>query len=155
VVFQDADFEYFPEDVPALLAPIRRGEADVVFGSRFATGGSRRVGSFWHARGNQALTLLSNVGSGLDLTDMACGYKAFRRSVLERLAISENGFGVEAELTAKIARQGRQIRLYEVPIRYAPRSRAEGKKIRWRDGLVVVRCIVKYSMRPKDVSATR
>ncbi len=152
VLFQDADYEYSPEDIPALIAPILEGRADAVFGSRFSAQNAtpvRPAGTprgYWHLKGNQTLTRVSNALSGLKLTDVACGYKAFRRELLLSLAIAERGFGVEAELTAKLARLNPAPRLVEVPTQYYPRTKAQGKKIRWWDGLVALRCIFQYSI---------
>ena len=142
VVVQDADLEYDPEDLPDLLVPIRARQADAVYGSRFQ-GGPRRVLYFWHFVGNRILTLLSNMFTNLNLTDMETCYKAFRREVLESLTIEEDRFGFEPEITAKVA--AARWRVYEVGISYSGRTYAEGKKIGWRDGVQAVRCIVRYS----------
>lgn len=142
VLVQDADLEYDPRDYPRLLQPILDGRADVVFGSRFVGGESHRVLYFWHSVGNRLLTLLSNVFTNLNLTDMESGYKAFRREVLAGLTIEEDRFGFEPEIVAKVAR-GRW-RIYEVGISYSGRTYAEGKKIHWRDGVRAVWCILKY-----------
>jgi len=145
VVVQDADLEYHPREIPKLLQPIIEGEADVVFGSRFIGGGPHRVHYFWHYIGNTMLTLLSNMFTNLNLTDMETCYKMFRRDLLRQIRIEENRFGFEPEITAKIAKLG--CRIYEVPISYYGRSYAEGKKITWRDGVSALYCIVKYSLR--------
>ncbi|MEI6085569.1 MAG: glycosyltransferase family 2 protein [Verrucomicrobiota bacterium] len=145
VVVQDADLEYHPREIPKLLQPILEGEADVVFGSRFIGGGPHRVHYFWHYVGNTVLTLLSNMFTNLNLTDMETCYKMFRREVLQKIQIEENRFGFEPEITAKVAKLG--CRVYEVPIAYYGRSYAEGKKITWRDGVSALRCIVKYSLK--------
>ncbi|MEN9577200.1 MAG: hypothetical protein RJA70_209 [Pseudomonadota bacterium] len=145
VVFQDADLEYSPGDIPKLVLPILRGSADVVFGSRFTTRDARQVSGFWHVRGNQTLTQISNTFTGLRLTDICCGYKAISKELFPLLVLAEDGFGVEAELTAKLARLQPRVRVLEVPTQYTPRSRAAGKKIRWRDGWVALRCMIQYS----------
>jgi glycosyltransferase involved in cell wall biosynthesis len=142
VLVQDADLEYDPADYPALLAPILKGRADVVFGSRFLGGGAHRVAFFWHYVGNRLLTTLSNMMTDLNLTDMEVCYKAFTRSVLDGLVLKEDRFGFEVEFTARIARAG--WRVYEVPVSYYGRTYAEGKKITWRDGFRALWCILKY-----------
>jgi glycosyltransferase involved in cell wall biosynthesis len=143
VIVQDADLEYDPEDYAAVLAPLLADQADVVFGSRFHTARPHRVLYFWHAVGNRFLTAMSNMFTNLNLSDMETCYKAFRRDVLESLELEEDRFGIEPEITAKVARGG--WRIYEVGISYAGRTYAEGKKIGWRDGFWAVRCILRYS----------
>lgn len=142
VVVQDADLEYDPKELPKLLAPIEQGDADVVFGSRFAGGESHRVLYFWHQMANQMLTLASNMMTNLNLTDMEVGYKLFKREIIQSITIRENRFGFEPEITAKVARL--KCRIYEVGISYKGRTYEEGKKITWRDGVRAIYCIVKY-----------
>ncbi|MET0488420.1 MAG: glycosyltransferase family 2 protein [Candidatus Rokuibacteriota bacterium] len=143
ILIQDADLEYDPRDYPGLLGPIDRGEADVVYGSRFL-GGPHRVLLFWHYVGNRLLTTLSNVFTNLNLSDVWTCYKVFRAEVLRDITLREDRFGFEAEVTAKIAR-GRW-RIYEVPISYHGRTYAEGKKITWKDGIRGVWCTVRYGL---------
>ena len=143
VIVQDADLEYDPNDILKVIQPIRDGVADVVFGSRFI-GETRRVLYFWHAVMNQGLTLLSNMTSGMNLTDMETCYKAFRREVLTQLTLEETRFGIEPELTAKVGRA--HLRVYEVPINYFGRTYEEGKKIGWKDGVRALYAIGKYGV---------
>jgi glycosyltransferase involved in cell wall biosynthesis len=144
VIVQDADLEYDPNDYPRLLAPILDGRADVVYGSRFAgeQGRERRVLAYWHSLGNRALTTFSNMFTNLSLTDMETCYKVLRAEVLKGIQIRSDRFGVEPELTAKIARG--HWRIYEVPISYNGRGYDEGKKITWWDGVKALACIVRY-----------
>ena len=144
VIIQDADLEYDPNDYPELMEPIIVGEADVVYGSRFAGGGPHRVLYFWHMLGNRFLTLLSNMFTNLNLTDMESGYKMFRMEVIQSIEIKEDRFGFEPEITAKIARSG--CRIYEVGISYSGRTYAEGKKINWKDGFRAIWAILKYNI---------
>jgi glycosyltransferase involved in cell wall biosynthesis len=143
VIVQDADMEYDPAEYDVMLEPLEEKVADVVFGSRFLSGRPHRVLYFWHSVGNRILTLWSNMFTDLNLTDMETCFKAFRREVLDTITIEENRFGVEPELTAKVARGG--WRIYEVGIAYAGRTYDEGKKIGWRDGTRAFVCIVRYS----------
>lgn len=144
VIVQDADLEYDSQDYGKLIKPILDDKADVVYGSRFAGGEAHRILLFWHMVGNRILTLLSNMLTNLNLTDVETGSKAFRRSVLDRMVLEEDRFGFEPEFTAKIARL--RCRIYEVGVSYAGRSYAEGKKITWRDGISAIRCIIKYNL---------
>ena len=139
-VIQDADLEYDPADVPALIAPILRGSADVVFGSRLSGGKPQRVYMFWHLVGNRFLSMLTNVLFNTTLSDMETGYKAFRTEILRSLDLRQDDFGIEPEITAKICK--RKLRVYELPIAYYGRTYAEGKKITWRDGFKAIRVLL-------------
>lgn len=143
VIVQDADLEYDPNDIPALIEPIAKGLADVVYGSRFIGGNARRVLFFWHSLGNKFLTVFSNMFTNLNLTDMETCYKLFRREIIQSLELREKRFGFEPEVTARLAAQ--DIRIYEVGISYSGRTYAEGKKIGWKDGVRALYCIIKYS----------
>ena len=143
VIVQDADLEYDPAEYPRVLGPLLAGRADVVYGSRFAGGEAHRVLFFWHSLGNRVLTLASNAFTDLNLTDMETCYKVFRREVIQSIEIEEDRFGVEPEVTAKVAAAG--WRVYEVGISYNGRTYDEGKKIGWRDGVRAIVCIVRYS----------
>jgi glycosyltransferase involved in cell wall biosynthesis len=145
VIIQDADLETNPQEYPKLLQPIIDGEADVVFGSRFAGGESHSVVGFWHYLGNKFLTVLSNCFTNLYLTDMETCYKVFRREIIQSITIEEDRFGFEPEITAKVAAMNCEV--YEVSISYGGRTRKEGKKIGWKDGLRAIWCIVKYNVR--------
>ncbi len=145
VVVQDADLEYDPTDLPRLLEPIRSGRADAVYGSRFQ-GGPHRVLFFWHSVGNRLLTVVSNMFTNLNLTDMETCYKLVRRDLLQRLPLTSDRFGFEVEITARLAQAG--ARIWELPITYSGRTYAEGKKITWRDGLAALWHIIRYNLGP-------
>ena len=145
VIVQDADFEYDPCDYPVMIESILNDQADIVYGSRFIGNRPHRVLYFWHRVGNGLLTLMSNMFTNLNLTDMETGYKAFRREIIQSIKIEENRFGFEPEITAKIARG--QFRIYEVGIGYFGRTYVEGKKIGWKDGMWAIWCILKYNLR--------
>jgi glycosyltransferase involved in cell wall biosynthesis len=142
VLIQDADLEYDPKDYPSLLQPIQDGVADVVYGTRFAGGGAHRVLFFWHSMGNRMLTLLSNMLTNLNLSDMEVGYKVFRAEVLKGINLESKRFGFEPEITVKLAKKG--CRFYEVPISYHGRTYVEGKKITWKDGLAALYYMIRF-----------
>ena len=143
-VIQDADMEYDPADVPALIEPIERGVADVVFGSRLSGGRPQRAYMFWHLLGNRLLSLLTNVLYNTTLSDMETGYKAFRSDVLRSLELRENDFAIEPEITAKVCK--RKLRVYEIPIAYYGRTYAEGKEITWRDGFKAITVLLRIRL---------
>ncbi len=151
LIIQDADLEYDPNEYPLLLGPLESGKADVVYGSRFVGSGPHRVLYFWHSVGNWLLTLLSNMITNLNMTDMETCYKAFRREVIQAIPIEEDRFGFEPEITVKIAK--RQLRVFEVGISYSGRTYAEGKKIGWKDGFRALWCLGKYALKEPDAAA--
>jgi len=142
VLVQDADLEYDPADYPTLIEPIQKGLADVVYGTRFAGGGAHRVFFFWHSMGNRVLTLLSNMLSNLNLSDMEVGYKVFRADILQGIELKSRRFGFEPEITMKLAKKG--CRFYEVPISYHGRTYEEGKKITWKDGVAALYYMLRF-----------
>lgn len=144
VLVQDADLEYDPEEYPALLAPVTKFGADVVYGSRFMGESAHRVVYYWHYLGNRFLTTLSNMFTNLNLTDMETCYKLFKREIIQKIRLDQDRFGFDPEVTAKVARI-KPIKIFEVGISYNGRTYAEGKKITWKDGIRVVYCIVKYA----------
>jgi glycosyltransferase involved in cell wall biosynthesis len=144
IIIQDADLEYDPKDYPSLLEPIRAGLADVVYGTRFYGGGAHRVLFFWHYVGNLALTMISNMLTNLNLSDMEVGYKAFRAESVKGINLKSNRFGFEPEITVKLAK--RRCRFYEVPISYHGRTYAEGKKITWKDGIAALYYLIRFRL---------
>ena len=144
LIIQDADLEYDPKDYQKLLEPIKLGVADVVYGSRFIGSEKKRVLYFWHTLGNKFLTLISNIFTNLNLTDMEVGYKVFKTDIIKNIVLKENRFGFEPEITAKIAKKN--LRIYEVGISYFGRKYVDGKKITWKDGFSAIRCILKYNL---------
>jgi glycosyltransferase involved in cell wall biosynthesis len=144
IVIQDADLEYHPSDLSKLIEPIKNGFADVVYGSRFISTEERRVLNYWHSIGNYFLTFLSNIFTNINLTDMEVGYKVFKSEILKNIDLKENRFGFEPEVTAKIS--NKNIRIFEVGIKYFGRNYSEGKKINWKDGISAIRCIFQYNL---------
>jgi len=148
ILVQDADLEYNPEDYPLILEPLMSGKADVVIGSRFMGGRPHRVLFFWHMVGNRFLTLLSNMFTNLNLTDVETGYKAFKAPLIKSIQLEEDRFGIEPEIIAKLARTG--CRIYEVGISYSGRTYAEGKKINWKDGVRAIYAIFRYNLEARQ-----
>ena len=148
LLVQDSDLEYNPDDYSKLLAPILSGNADVVYGSRFVGGDAHRVLLYWHSWGNKVLTTMSNMFTDLNLTDMECGYKVFRKEIIDQIKLKEDRFGFEPEVTAKIAKlaKKRKCSIYEIGVSYFGRTYHEGEKINWKDGLSAFRCIIKYNL---------
>ena len=144
VIIQDADLEYDPSDYKKLIEPIHKNQADVVYGSRFIGSEEKRVLYYWHTVGNKILTTLSNMFTNINLTDMECCYKAFKTEIIKKIDLKENRFGFEPEVTAKLAKKN--IRIYEVGIKYFGRKYSDGKKITWKDGFAAIYCIIYYNV---------
>jgi len=148
ILIQDADLEYDPNEYPKLVDPIISGKAEVVYGSRFKGGEAHRIIYYWHSLGNKFLTFFSNILTDLNLSDMECCYKVFRREIIQQINLVENRFGFEPEVTAKLAKLSKKdkCRIYEVGVSYSGRTYKEGKKINWKDGLAAIKCILKYNL---------